>query len=152
MLFRSFAMRNGDSPAQTIARHIPVDICEHIIDQLYSGYDFSEQIGNVRALHCCALVCRNWRICSQMRLFRSVILHDVAAVHRFSAALESGPHLSDYVHEVMLVGRTLETTASPLGNFPIALHGKLPRLQTLDRKSTRLNSSHSGESRMPSSA
>ena len=124
-----FAMDNGDPPAHT-TRHIPIDICENIIDHLYSGYDFSEQIGNVRALHCCALVCRDRRIRSQMRLFHSVILHDVAAVHRFSAALESGPHLSDYVYEVMLVGRTLQTTANPLCNFPVALHGKLPRLQT----------------------
>ena len=36
------------------------------------------------------------------------------------------------------------------GGFPVQIH--LPQEETLDRKSTRLNSSHSQQSRMPSSA
>ena len=113
------------------ARHIPVEVCENIIDQLYSHLHILEQVDNVRALRCCALVCRDWRVRSQMRLFYSVVLHDTAAVNRLAATLETGPHLSQYVREVMLIGRTLQTTANPLSHFPVALCGKLPRLEML---------------------
>ncbi|EJF55712.1 hypothetical protein DICSQDRAFT_73084 [Dichomitus squalens LYAD-421 SS1] len=113
------------------SRHIPVDVCENIIDHLYSDSDITEQVDCVRALRRCALVCGEWRVRSQMRLFYCVVLHDVEALRTFAAVLDTAPHLRDYVHEVTLVGRTLHTTASPLSPFPIALYGKLPRLEEL---------------------
>ena len=124
-------MDDGDLLASPIWRHIPVEICENVIDQLYSAFDFSEQIGNLHTLSRCALVCKNWRVRSQKALFYSVILSDVATIRRFAAALETGPHLSQYVYEVTLIGYTLHTTASPLWHFPVILFGKLPRLRDL---------------------
>ena len=124
-------MDNGRSRSHSISRDIPIEICENIIDQLYSNDYFCEQIDNTRTLRHCALVCKDWRVRSQIRLFYSVVLHDLPAIHQFAAVLETGPHLRDYVHEVILIGRTLQTTACPLWHFPLALHGKLPRLREL---------------------
>ncbi|TBU51527.1 hypothetical protein BD310DRAFT_971218 [Dichomitus squalens] len=118
-------------PSPPISRHIPVDVCENIIDHLYSHSDITEQVDCVRALRRCALVCGEWRVRSQVRLFYCVVLHDAEALQTFAAVLDTAPHLRDYVHEVTLVGRTLHTTASPLSPFPIVLYGKLPRLEEL---------------------
>ncbi|TBU22500.1 hypothetical protein BD311DRAFT_770302 [Dichomitus squalens] len=122
---------DGDlAPARHTISRFPVEVCENIIDLLYS-VDVKDQVEHSRALHHCALVCRAWRVRSQRNLFYSVVLHDLAALHRFAAVLDNGPHLRDYVHEVTLIGRTLHTTASPLSVFPVVLHGKLPRLEEL---------------------
>ncbi|TBU38684.1 hypothetical protein BD309DRAFT_994290 [Dichomitus squalens] len=72
-------------PPPPISRHIPVDVCENIIDQLYSAFNVSEQVEYVSALRRCALECKDWRVRSQMRLFVSVILHDIAALHKIAA-------------------------------------------------------------------
>ena len=124
-------MHNNHSSCRLAARHVPVEICENIIDQLYSPYEIWDQVEHVRALRRCALVCKDWRVRSQMRLFYSVVLHDLAAVYKIAAVLETGPHLRDYVHEVTLVGSTMHTTASPVSHFLIALYRKLPRLEDL---------------------
>lgn len=124
-------MDNHHRPGHCTARHIPVEVCENIIDQLYAYFSLSNQVENVRALRSCALVCKDWRVRSQMRLFYSVVLREAAAVHRFAVALGTGPHLREYVHEVILIGRRMQMTTSPLSHFPIVLHGKLPRLRTL---------------------
>ncbi|EJF56200.1 hypothetical protein DICSQDRAFT_28725, partial [Dichomitus squalens LYAD-421 SS1] len=108
----------------------PVEVFENIIDMLYSVF-LTDRVEDTRALHSCALVCRAWRVRSQRNLFYSVVLHDVAAIEKLSTVLANAPHLCEYVHEVTLIGRTLHTTASPLSLLPIALHGKLPKLQDL---------------------
>ena len=53
-----------------------------------------------------------------------------------------------------IVGRTLSILADPKGEVErmAAKYGLIYRSRVLDRKSTRLNSSHSSPSRMPSSA
>ncbi|EJF57279.1 hypothetical protein DICSQDRAFT_32800, partial [Dichomitus squalens LYAD-421 SS1] len=106
----------------------PVEVCENIIDMLYS-FPIMDRVENARTLHRCALVCRAWRVRSQRNLFYSVVLHNIEALQKFSAVLDNGPHLCEYVHQLTLMGRTLHTTASPLSLLPIALHGKLPKLQ-----------------------
>ena len=123
-------MKCIDVPSSRDHRHIPVELCEHVIDMLYSDV-VAEQVGYRDALHCCALVCRDWRIRAQRRLFYCVVLDSSRAVQTFSAVLITGPHLCDYVYEVTLTGRTLHTTASPLSLFPIALYKRLPRFRKL---------------------
>ncbi|TBU27030.1 hypothetical protein BD311DRAFT_407432 [Dichomitus squalens] len=110
------------------ASRFPVEVCENIIDMLYS-FPIMDRVENARTLHRCALVCRAWRVRSQRNLFYSVVLHNIEALQKFSAVLDNGPHLCEYVHQLTLMGRTLHTTASPLSLLPIALHGKLPKLQ-----------------------
>ncbi|EJF57282.1 hypothetical protein DICSQDRAFT_25667, partial [Dichomitus squalens LYAD-421 SS1] len=111
----------------------PIEVCENIIDMLYSVY-LIDQVEHSRALHSCALVCRAWRVRSQRNLFYAVVFHDLAAIEKLSTVLDNAPHLCEYVHEVTLIGRTLHTTASPLSLLPIALHGKLPKLQAVTIK------------------
>ncbi|TBU27027.1 hypothetical protein BD311DRAFT_666186 [Dichomitus squalens] len=115
------------------ASRFPVEVCENIIDSLYSVY-LIDQVEHSRALHRCALVCRAWRVRSQRNLFYAVVLHDLAAIEKLSTVLDNAPHLCEYVHEVTLIGRTLHTTASPLSLLPIALRGKLPKLQAVTIK------------------
>ena len=110
------------------ASRLPVEVCENVIDMLYSGV-FQEQAEHNRALHSCALVCKAWRTRSQRNLFYSVVLYGTGAVCKLAAVLENGPHLCDYVHEVLIVGRTFHTATNPLSLFPVVLHGRLPKLQ-----------------------
>ena len=59
------------------------------------------------------------------------------------------PGIAEQVHEIRLrVGCGVQLT---IGGKPCC-PAELPALQKLDRKSTRLNSSHTRPSRMPSSA
>ena len=90
-----------------------------------------EQVDCNKALRCCALVCRAWRIRSQRRLFNDVLLDGTSALQQFATVLKNGPHLCDYVYHVTLSGRALHTTANPLSLFPIILQGKLQNLKTL---------------------
>ena len=122
---------NGDFLySVSIARQIPVEACESIIDSLYS-HNINEQVEYSVALRCCALVCKAWRIRSQRNLFYSVVLRDIMALRRFKVVIETSPYLGDYVHEVIFVGNALHTTASPLSLFPMAFQEKLPRLREL---------------------
>ena len=107
------------------ASRLPVEICENVIDMLYSA-DWVDQVRHTRALRSCALVCRALRIRSQRNLFYSVELHNMQEMHKFSAILGNGPHLCDYVREVVLIGHTLHTATGLLSFFPLALHGRLP--------------------------
>ena len=53
----------------------------------------------------------------------------------------------------LAVGKELgDKIVSLMGTIPAAFANPLPSLHPLDRKSTRLNSSHKVQSRMPSSA
>ena len=110
------------------ASRLPVEVCENVIDMLYS-VAMLDQLEHSRTLHSCALVCRAWRTRSQRNLFYSVVLHSTEAVRRLAAALDNGPHLCDFVREVILMGHTHDTTVNPLSLFPIVLHGKLPKLR-----------------------
>ena len=121
-------MDNSHSPPDSPLMHVPTEICEHIIDALYSD---AVQAECNAALSQCALVCRAWRIRSQRWILHHVLLSDTPAVQKFSAILDSGPHLRDYVHEVTLAGDELITTSSPLSPFAIALYRKLPQIQVI---------------------
>ena len=112
---------------------LPVEVCENVIDMLYSLV-LRDQLEYTRTLRSCALVCKAWRVRSQRNLFYSVVLHSTEAVHKLASVLDTGPHLRDYVREVLLIGRTLHTTSSPLSLFPIMLYRKLPRLVRLITK------------------
>ncbi|TBU62328.1 hypothetical protein BD310DRAFT_988975 [Dichomitus squalens] len=100
----------GGPPLDCKITRLPVEVCEHIMDMLSSSRPFVE---DTRALRCCALVCRAWRVRSQRNLFYSVVLRDLTALQRFSAVLDNGP------------------PPSPLSLFPIAFQGRLPLLKQL---------------------
>ena len=138
-------MNDNDTTRQNDYRGVPVEVCENVIDMLYSGL-LKVRVEDARALGHCALVCKAWRVRLQRNLFYSVVLHGIPALRRSLAVLDNGPHLCDYVHEVTLLGRTLHTTACPLSLFVIAALGKLRS----EEHTSELQSS--GESRMPSSA
>ena len=110
------------------ACRLPVEVCEKVIDMLYSEGQ-RDQVEHSRTLHSCSLVCRAWRTRSQRNLFYSVVLCATEAVYKLAAVLDNGPHLRDYVREVLLVAHTLHTTTNSLSLFPIVLHGKLPNLR-----------------------
>ena len=61
-------------------------------------------------------------------------------------------HGSTFVYRGFLCGRRLMTTDPLAVNYIMSRGYNYPKPNFVDRKSTRLNSSHSGESRMPSSA
>ena len=119
---------NNSGALGSHASRFPVEVCENIIDMLYSSTLLRDQIEHTRALRSCALVCRAWRTRSQRNLFYFVILHGTEAIRRLAVVLDNGPHLCHYVREVILVGRTLHSTTNSLSLFPVALQGKLPRL------------------------
>ncbi|KAM5545219.1 hypothetical protein V8D89_001330 [Ganoderma adspersum] len=112
------------------ARQVPVEVSENIIDMLYSG-DVAEELKNFAALRSCALVCRDWSIRAQIRLFHFVHLPDVHSLYRFAAILQAKRYLGTFVHEVSLIGHALHTTASTLSLFPVVFAGKLPNLEEL---------------------
>ncbi|PIL32980.1 hypothetical protein GSI_05098 [Ganoderma sinense ZZ0214-1] len=111
--------------------HIPTELCESIIDMLYSG-NASDTFEDMSTLRSCSLVCRSWRVRAQRMLFYKVQLSDGVSLRRLSAILDTGQHLRGYVHEVVLVGHFLQTTASILPLFPVVFSGKLPNLYQLD--------------------
>nr|VWO97954.1 Uncharacterized protein [Ganoderma boninense] len=119
-------------PSQLPPPFVPVEVCEHIIDMLYSESDVAEGLEYTATLHSCALVCRAWRVCAQRTLFYSVHLINVASLYKFAAVLKTSRHLEVYVYEVTLSGRSLHTTASMLSPFiAIFPDAKLPNLQRL---------------------
>nr|VWO97953.1 Thioredoxin reductase (EC [Ganoderma boninense] len=117
---------NTESSVQP-RRQIPTEVCENIIDTLYS-LTVKGTTANIATLHNSSLVCRDWRVRAQKMLFFKVQLSDGASLHRFSAVLDIGQHLRDYVHEVLLTGHHLHTTASILTSFPAVFAGRLPNL------------------------
>ena len=116
--------------SRTPACRIPTEVSENIIDMLYSG-DVSEELKNFAALRSCALVCRDWSIRAQIRLFHFIHLPDVHSLYRFAGILNSKHYLGTFVHEVSLIGHSLHTTASTLSLFPVIFAGKLPNLEEL---------------------
>lgn len=121
---------NADSSGPS-SLHIPVEVCENIIDMLYS-HNPADTINETIALHSCALVCRAWRVRSQKVLFYKVQLFDSPSFHKLAATLNTGRHLRDYVHEIGLIGFHLHTTISIFALFPVVFAGKLPNLQRMD--------------------
>ena len=109
---------------------IPTEVCENVIDMLYSGYVFETRKDMV-TLHSCSLVCRAWRVRSQRMLFYKVQISDGATLHRFSTVLDFGQHLRAYVREVVLTGYYLQTTITILTLFPALCAGRLPNLWRL---------------------
>ena len=74
--------------------------------------------------------------------------------HRFTGLTAEGETILAHAKRILA---EVDTMAQSIGDVRQGLKGRLRIgfllvLVTLDRKSTRLNSSHSGESRMPSSA
>ena len=110
--------------------NIPTEVCEDIIDMLYSTYP-SDTVKDLATLRNCALVCRAWRVRSQKTLFYRVQLSDSTSLHQLSAILDTGPHLRDYVHEVELTGYHLHTTTSIFALFPVVFAQKLPNLKQI---------------------
>ncbi|KAI1786626.1 hypothetical protein LXA43DRAFT_1064936 [Ganoderma leucocontextum] len=113
-------MAYSNTVAQTQAPLIPIEVFENVIDSLYST-PLDDQLWSSDALRSCAL----------MMLFYSVVLSDVAALYRFSSALDFGHHLSGYVRELILTGRYLHTTTSIVALFSSVLRGKVPNLRDL---------------------
>ena len=112
---------------------IPTAVCENIIDMLYDPKaTLPDNVVYVVTLHSCALVCRDWRIRSQRRLFYFVRLTSSTSFHRLSTILDSAQHLRDYVHHVELIGYHLHNTTSVFALFPVVFAGKLPNLERVD--------------------
>ena len=117
--------------SRSLALRIPTEVCEGIVDMLYSD-NASDTFEDIATLRTCSLVCRSWRVRAQRNLFYKVQLSDGTSLNRLSTILDTGRHLRDYVHEVILVGHFLQTTASILSLFPVIFFGKLPNLERLD--------------------
>ena len=113
------------------ALRLPTEVCETVIDMLYSHRSLPEELEYLRTLRSCALVCRDWRVRAQRMIFYLVHLSTVSSLKRFSAVLHVGQHLGTFVHQVMVVGRHLHTTTSLLSLFYTVLAGRLPNLQGL---------------------
>lgn len=111
--------------------YIPTEVCENIIDMLYSLIP-QETLANIATLHSCALVCRDWRVRSQRRLFNFVQLSDITSLRRLSVILDNGPQLRGYVYRVELTGCHLHNTTSIFALFPVLFAGKLPNLVEID--------------------
>ena len=98
----------------------------------------------------CALVSRSWRSLCIPHLFSSLTVIRHADITDLEHFLNANQHIAGCVRKLEL--NQLEPPNATVSCVTVAeLCAKLPGLQ-IDRKSTRLNSSHSGESRMPSSA
>ncbi|PIL32934.1 hypothetical protein GSI_05052 [Ganoderma sinense ZZ0214-1] len=123
--------RPGADSSGPEALHVPTEVCENIIDMLYSNTG-RDTLHNIAALHSCALVCRAWRVRSQKMLFYKVMLLEVTPLHKFAAVLDDGQHLRDYVHQVSLVGYHLHTTTSIFTLFAAVVSRKLPNLERID--------------------
>ena len=111
--------------------NIPIEVCENIIDMLYSLWT-EDTLKNITTLRNCALVCRDWRVRSQRMLFYKVQLSQTSSFYKFSAILNSGQHLRDYVHEVELTGYHLHTTTCIFTPFPAVFAHKLPKLKKIE--------------------
>ena len=111
--------------------HIPTEVCENIIDMMFSLYT-KETLTNIATLRSCTLVCRAWRVRSQKRLFYLVQLSDATSLRRLSAILDNGPHLRDYVYCIELTGYHLHNTTSIFALFPATFAQKLPNLERID--------------------
>ena len=114
------------------ARHIPTEVCESIIDMLYVPNRTLDTLENIATLHSCALVCRDWRVRSQRRLFETVHLSNGTSFHRLATILDTARHLRDYVYDIKLIGYHLHNTTSIFALFPAVFAGKLPNLKRVD--------------------
>ena len=111
--------------------HIPTEVCENIIDMLYSDFPGAATLWNISALHNCALVCRDWRVRAQRMLFYRIQLSDAKSLHRLSTALDGGQHLRDYEYQIELTGYLLHNTTSIFTLLPAVFGGKLPKLEVI---------------------
>ena len=112
--------------------HIPTEVCENIIDMLYSKGFIDTTSEQLTALRSCALVCRNWRTRSQRMLFYRVQLSGTTPLRRLSTTLDAAQRLCDYVYEVQLTGYHLQSTTSIFSLFPAVFARKLPNLCRLE--------------------
>ena len=118
--------------SQSISMHIPIEVFENVIEMLYSGNNIQDQLVHVGALRSCSLVCRAWRPRAQMMLFSAVILDNVSSLYKLASTLDDAPHLSSYVRDLHLTGRSLHTGTSLLALFPSVLGSKALNLRRLD--------------------
>ena len=109
----------------------PIEVIENVVD--FVAVNPVEDITVYPTLLACALTCRAVTVRSHCNLYRHVILRTPSQMAQFTRALTERSNVINMVFEL--------TVLPPASSY-------VP----LDRKSTRLNSSHSGESRMPSSA
>ena len=137
-------------------RPVPQDVIDYTVDFLFNDRDSLKQ---------CSLVCRAWQPRVNLHLFQSfswppcrhawrehfnlrtpcicTTLDGPAFCDELLALVEHSPRLQASVLTLRVSFQ--RTIASASGDTRRFAHD-------IDRKSTRLNSSHSGESRMPSSA
>ena len=101
----------------------------------------------------CSLVAKAWAQSAQSHLFRKLCVSgdgsfflSAAIPDRFTSRRAEARN----VQELTIMSRTPGKHARLHRDAFLSIITRLPKLR--DRKSTRLNSSHSGESRMPSSA
>ena len=113
------------------ALYVPTEIYENVIDMLYSQHT-RDTLSNIATLNRCALVCRAWRVRSQRMLFYKIQLSAGSSLHRLVATLDSGQHLREYVHEVLLAEYHPHATTSIFALFPAVFAGKMPNLRSID--------------------
>ena len=113
------------------ALYVPTEIYENVIDMLYSQHT-RDTLSNIATLNRCALVCRAWRVRSQRMLFYKIQLSAGSSLHRLIATLDSGQHLREYVHEVVLAEYYPHAPSSIFALFLAVFAGKLPNLRTID--------------------
>ena len=112
------------------AVHIPVEVCENIIDMLSTGEPPVPHSYDIPTLRSCALVCRDWRVRSQRAIFCRIQLSSIT-FDRLSELLDASQHLRGYIYEVVLNGPYLHTTASIFPRFFPIFARKMPNLQRI---------------------
>ncbi|KAM5537719.1 hypothetical protein V8D89_008606 [Ganoderma adspersum] len=123
--------RTSSSVPLAARQHIPIEVWENVIDMLYSDMEYRNTWKGVVTLRSCCLVCRAWRFRAQRNLFYRPWLSDHTSLDLLSAILDEAQPLRGYVHEVILIGHHLHTTASIFPQFAPCFATKLPNLKCI---------------------
>ena len=121
--------------ASAIVRHdpiLPFDVAQLIMDALYNDSSPEDHCYRNRPTYRnWSLVCHAWRMYAQSLLFRIVEVSDPDSLRRFSAHLDSAPHLAHYVRSLRVYSRYLFTPHNVFSLLPEEIKDKLPNLRAL---------------------
>ena len=110
---------------------LPTEVWEMIIDWFSPDICHASPLADISTLRHCSLVCRAWRIRSQLRLFHSIYLGNLHSLHSLRKILWGGSAVSHYVREITLIGSSIHAGLNIFASFPTAFRGKLPNLNKL---------------------
>ncbi|KAM5545230.1 hypothetical protein V8D89_001341 [Ganoderma adspersum] len=111
---------------------LPFDVAQLVMDALYNDSSPEDHCyRNQRTYHNWSLVCHAWRMYAQSLLFRIVEVSDPDSLRRFSAHLDSAPHLARFVKSLRVYSRYLFTPHNVFSLLPEEIKDKLPNLRAL---------------------